>query len=223
MAKPDTTSSSATEQEGLITIEITATMERDFTRRGMFPELRLEKAVRIVSGSTGVHRVTQARAAEVLADVDAKRKWPASAELPRGATKAYSALAQKLREILRQEARRGLWDDPGMDEARRRLCDSPARFAVGEECLFFHDDSEEYGHKVKIIGPFDTYFVRSEGGHFICADGSRGDYLLGYRVVFDGDPTPYVVVAGQLTRDDCKPSHIRLVAGLDVQHAQRHA
>lgn len=222
MAKPDATNSGAIEQEGLINIEITATMEREFKRRGMFPELTLENAARIVSGSTGVHRVTLARAAEVLADVDAKRRWPASADLPRGATNSYSALAKKLREILRQEARRGLWDDPGMDEARRRMSDSPAQFAVGDECLFFHDD-EEYGHKVKIIGAFDTYFVTHKEGRFIRPDGQRGDYRQGYRVTFEGDPTRYIVYAWQLTRDDCKPSHLRLVAGLEVQRAPCHA
>jgi hypothetical protein len=220
MSKPDTTSSSASDQEGLVTVEITPTMEREFMRRGMFPELRLENAVRIINSATGVHRVTQARAAEVLVDADALRQWPASAELPRGVANAYSALARKLKETLRQEARRGLWDDPGFDEARRRLSDSPARFSVGDECLFFHDD-DEYGHKVKIIGGFDTYFVDCMDGHFVRADGQRGEYRYGYRVTFEGDPTAYIVNAGQLTGADCKPSHIRLVACAAFQHDAR--
>jgi hypothetical protein len=223
VSKPDTTSSSSSAPEGLITIEITPTMEREFMRRGMFPELRLENALRIVSGATGVYRVSLARASEVLADADALRQWPASAELPRGATNAYSALARKLKEMLRREARRGLWDDPGIDEARRRMTDSPARFAVGDTCLFFHDDAEEYGHKVKIVGAFDVYFVTHKEGRFIRPDGARGDYRQGYRVAFEDDPQRYIVFAWQLTRDDCKPSYLSLVAGLDVQRAHSHA
>lgn len=218
MPKPDTTSSN-TAQEGLIRVDITATMEREFQRRNMFPEMRLQNALGIINGSTGVYSVSAAHAREILEDAKAMRQK--AAELPRGVPKSYTALVEKLTTALRQEARRGTWDLPSVDEMKRRLSESFARFDVGDRCLYFRDESEEYGVKVKIVQGLDLYQVRVEGGHFIGEHG-RFEFLMGYVIQEDGCE-PFFCPPYQLTRDDCKPSYLRLVAGLDVQRAQCHA
>jgi hypothetical protein len=217
MPKPTRGTSAAT--EGLIRVFITPTMERELQRRNMFPELRLDKAECVNNGATGVYRVSRSRAAEILADAQAMRAR--ADELPRGTPKAYSTLARNLIEALRAEARRGLWRLPDPDEMIRRCNESPARFDVGDECLYFRDQSAEYGYTVRIIKGFGLHKIRTEDGHFLDEKGERVEPLFGYLVqATDGER--WFAAPHQLTGDDCKPSHIRLVAGLDVQQPQRH-
>lgn len=201
-----------------IETQITAVIERDFIRRNVFPALRLEFAHRIIHGATGIHRISLETAENLRDDIQRVRRT----ELPRGMTVAYSALFRKLTDAIREEKRRGLWEDPGIGEMIGRLSTTPAQFSVGDECLFFHDDDEEYGHKCKIVGGYDVYFVSCDSGRFLRPDGQRGDYRYGYRVTFEGDPARYVVRAGQLTRDDCRPSYICLVTGMESQRATHH-
>lgn len=211
MAKPDTDHSSPTAQVGLIAIEVTLTMEREFIRRGMFPELRASNAARL-HGAAGVYFVSTARAAEILADAQAMRAK--SQELPRGIPKAYTAIAARIGEALRAEARRGMWEPPSIEEMKQRVSESFARFNVGDTCLYFSNDDDVYGREVTIVGGLDTRRVRSDVGRFIGEHGPV-EFLTGY-VVQAEDFEPYFARPGQLTRDDCKPSHLRLVAGPDV-------
>lgn len=190
-----------------ICVWITPAMEREFVRRGMFPELRLDKAERINNGATGVHRVSQSRAAEILADAQAMRAR--AAELPKGTPKAYSSLARNIMEALRLEVRRGAGEAPSIDEMRQRMNESPARFEIGEACLYFRDDDEEYGTRVKVVQGFDLYRVATENGHFIGKHG-RIDFRMGY-VVQEDDGRSFFCRPHQLTGDDCKPSYLRLV------------
>jgi len=200
-----------------VEVRISPVLEREYKRRNVFPTLRLEHALRIVNGATGVYTVALDEAQRLLDDA---RSMQLDRELPRGTPLAYSCLARNLATVLKQAERRGLWNDPGIDEMRRRMAESPVQFNVGDECLFFHGESDdEYGHKVKIIGTFGLYFVSCKDGQFIKADGARGEYRRGYCVTFEGDPATYVVRAGQLTRDDCLPSHLCVVAGTAIDHA----
>ena len=48
-----------------ITIPITAVIDREFKRRGVFPELRLEMATKVINGATGKHLVSLERAREI--------------------------------------------------------------------------------------------------------------------------------------------------------------
>lgn len=219
MSNPNPTSGTSAAAEGLIRVFITPTMERELQRRSMFPELRLQNAHSICGAGTGVYIVSPARAREILADAKAMRQK--AAELPRGAAKSYTALIDRLTVALREEARRGAWNAPSIEEMKRRLNESPARFEVGDSCLYFRDDGEPYGASVKIVGGLNLYRVSYEDGHFINEHG-RCEYQLGYVVQEEGQE-PYFARPFQLTRDDCKPAHLRLVAGLDVQQAQRHA
>ena len=73
---------SAASAPNLLTIDITPTIERDYKRREVFAELRIENAARIVNGATGRYEVTIERARAVYADAEHMR-WGTMA-LPRG-------------------------------------------------------------------------------------------------------------------------------------------
>ena len=52
--------------EPSIRVTISPVIEREFKRRDIFPELRIENAERIQNGATGVHKVTIDRANDLL-------------------------------------------------------------------------------------------------------------------------------------------------------------
>ena len=191
--------------EAQILVRISPVIEREFKRRDVFVELRVERAQSILSGTTGVHQVSISRAREIAADAQSQR-WVNGV---RGLTVAYGALARNVAEAIKQEERRGLFDDPGIDVARQRMAESPARLDVGDHVLHF-DDASEYGHQVVVVGGYDLYSPRAKNGPFIGADGRRFEYRYGY-LVKEGSQQ-YFADAHQLTRADCKPSHLRLVA-----------
>lgn len=191
--------------EALIFVRISPVIEREFKRRDVFAELRLEHAKSIINGATGVHQVSMARARELLVDAVAQR---GNRELPRGIPMAYSSLVSNLEASIKHEERRGLFDDPGMEEVRRRMTESPARLAVGERLLCF-EDRAEYGFPVEVAEGYALYAVATDRGAFVRDDGKRIDYRYGY-IVKEGDHLLFAE-AHRLTRDDCKPSHLRLV------------
>ena len=94
-------------------------------------------------------------------------------------------------------------------QARQRMTESPALLAVGERVLCF-DVRSEYGFDVEVVKGYNFYSVASAQGSFVQADGKRLEYQFGY-VVKRGDER-FFVAPYQLTRDDCKPTHLRLVA-----------
>ncbi len=188
-----------------ILVRISPVIEREFKRRDVFPELRIERAKNIINGATGVHHVSIARAREVLADAVAQRD---NRDLPRGIPMAYSSLASNLQESIKHEERRGLFDDPGMEVARQRMAESPARLEVGERVLCFTDWSE-YGSEAEVVQGYGLYGVVSKQGAFVRDDGKRIDYQYGYVISKGGER--FFIEPHKLTREDCKPSHLRLV------------
>ena len=202
-------STPAADPDTYFTVLISPVMEREFKRRDIFPELRLETAVRIQNGATGVHKVSVERAKEVLADAQAMEAH--NRDLPRGIPVAYGALERNLTASLKQEARRGIWDDPGMDEMRNRAAQSPACFDVGDAVLYFSDDAE-YGQKATIVGGYEMYSVTCEDGPYMDSKGQRLEYKRGYAIKCNGSDHRFFCPAHCLTGDDCEPAYLRLVA-----------
>lgn len=211
MAIQETISTSAgAAATSTLKVQISPVIEREFKRRDVFPTLRLETAERIQNGATGVHHVTTAVAQTLLADAKAMRAH--SFDLPRGIPAAYGALVRNISASLKQEARRGLWDDPGIAEMTKRASQSPACFALGDTVLYFADDDEEYGAQVNIVQAYGLYVVSDDSGAYIAADGGRVSYQSGYVVGRKGSERTFFARARQLTRDDCKPAYLFLVA-----------
>jgi hypothetical protein len=195
-----------------ILVRISPVIEREFKRRDVFPELMADRAVRIINGATGEHRVSMTKAREIIANANAQ--LANRYDLARGLPMAYSCLVRNIEETIRQEERRGLFADPGMEEVRQRMTESPARLSVGERVLCF-DDRSEYGFDVEVVKGYNFYSVASAQGSFVQDNGKRLDYQFGY-VVKRGDEQ-FFVAPHQLTREDCKPSHLRLVTRGAVQ------
>lgn len=191
-----------------VVICISPVIEREFKRRGVFPELRLEAADRIVSGATGVHRMANRAAEELLAD--AKAMYSHGHELPRGAKVAYAALVRNVEAMLKQEARRGLSDDPGMAVAAKRAAESPACLVAGTAVLYFRRGAE-YGVEAVVSESYGLYAVAAADGPYITSDGARRDYRFGYIITRKGCCDGVFVPPHTLTRADCKPTHLCLV------------
>lgn len=192
-----------------LTIRISPVIEREFERRGVFPELRLANACRIINGATGVHRVSVERAREVLADAEAQSR---NHDLLRGLPVAYRSLARNISGSLKQELRRGLIDDPGMAEVQRLQAAASACFAVSDRVLYFRDD-DEYGREATIVEGYRMYSVTADDGPYITRDDKRLEYRYGYAIKLKRSDYCFFAPAYRLTRHDCKPSHLRLVVG----------
>jgi len=202
-----------------IAVKISAVIESEFKRRSIFPALRLERAY-FRDGSTGTHRVSVEQARELLADAKAMR--PQGRSLPRGVPAAYSVLAKNVAQALAEEearqaaaddaergARQAAADDPGRDEALKRMTVSPACFSVGDKALFFSAGAER-GVEVTVVRGYGLHTVRDPAGPYVSrSSGKRINYLLGYVVARSGDS--WFCRAFDLTRGDCRPSHLCLV------------
>lgn len=196
--------------ERVIEVRITPTIERDYKRREVFSTLRIEHAEHVLNGATGVYRLTAAFAEEVLADALALYS---GREAVRGLKVAYGSLHDKLEAAVRAEKRRGVWDDPGKDEAMRRMAQSSARFEVGDKVLYFVGGDYDYeGYEANIVESYKMYTVTEPDGAYIDSNGARFDYKFGY-VIKTNDPAHrFWVPPYTLTRDDDgKPSYLRLV------------
>lgn len=188
-------------------IRITPVIEREFKRRSVFPELRLEASTRVINGATGIYRISIEHAREIMSDAEAQKLNRA---LPRGLPVAYGALARNISASLKQQLRRGLLDDPGMVEVQRRQAAASACFQVGDSVLYFGCD--ENGEEAIIINGYEMYAVQAEDGPYITSNDERLEYRHGYVIKLKGGDYDFFVPAYRLIRDDGKPSHLRLVA-----------
>lgn len=193
--------------EPVIEVRITPTIERDYKRREVFSTMRIEHAEHVLNGATGVYTITAAFAEEVLADALARYSGH---EERRGLKVAYGSLFNKLERAVLAEQRKGVWDDPGPDEAVKRMAQSPARFEVGDKVLYFLP-GEEDGYEANIVEGFKMYVVTEPDGSYIDGSGKRLDYRFGYVIKTKNLDRRFWAPPYSLTRDDCKPSHLRLV------------
>lgn len=192
--------------ELIVDVNISATIERDYRRRNVFPALRLENTPRFIN-ATGVHSVSIVEAETILKDAEAQR---GDRSLPRGTPKAFSSLVEKLTAAIKSA--KGLWDDPGIEEMRQRLQESPAQFRVGEQVRYWSEwtDDERDGALLEIIEGYALYRVIDKDGAFTDKDAGRASYQWGYAARDrDGETTFYA--AYNLQRLDYKRGHLRLV------------
>ena len=207
MAESKSTQESTNER--VIEVRITPTIERDFKRREVFSTLRIEHAEHVLNGATGVYTITAAFAEEVLADALARYSGH---EERRGLKVAYGSLHNKLKAAVLAEQRKGVWDDPGKDEAMRRRAQSSACFEVGDKALYFPGGDYDYeGYEANIVETYKMYPVTEPDGAYIDSNGARFDYKFGYVIKTKAPDSRFWAPPYTLTRDDCKPSHLRLV------------
>lgn len=101
-----------------VVVTITAAIDRDYARRGVFPELRVAKATETThGGASGVFEISPERAQEVLADAERERLVRPA---PHGMPQAYTALARQLRRNEPTEVeRRGREAEQRRQQAQR--------------------------------------------------------------------------------------------------------
>lgn len=105
-------------------------------------------------------------------------------------------------------------EDPGIDAAMTAAHASPARFKVGDACVWWCPGSDNHGEKLEITKGFQFCRHNSLTGRFIDKDGYRFDYQWGYwaRAIAD---KPYFYPAYELRDIDHGIRHIRLVGAAD--------
>lgn len=105
-------------------------------------------------------------------------------------------------------------EDPGIDAARAAAHASPARFKVGDACVWWNPGFKNHGEKLEITGGFQFCRINSPTtGRFIDKDGYRFDYRWGYwaRAIAD---RPYFYAAYELRDINYGIRHIRLVGAV---------
>lgn len=207
-------------EEPTVEVWITPVIERDHKGRGAFPELRLEYAVKIVNGATGVYRVSMDDANAVWKDAEERYEALGYSLETRGLRHAYTSLMRRVRDAVNRESRRGLWDDPGQDEMSKRMRETPATFRPGETAMLCCDgfDGTEEGELVAIVGAYEPAGKSyGDDGRFVDAKGARHSYGPGYTIQ-TSDGKQYFARAHQLTDLDYSMRHLRLATkdGLHV-------
>lgn len=155
-----------------VTVRITPTIDRDYVRRGVFPELRIADAP-AMAGIAGLFVLTADRAREVLADAEAERLVRTS---PPGTPKSYTSLVDALRKDLgmcrrpelieeaqERQVRAQRWDDRA---ALKRAAEFDAEATAAEARANDMPGSEEQfrGAAVQALyrawGAFEVTFLR---------------------------------------------------------------
>lgn len=168
-------------------VHITAAVERDYSHRQVFPELRLPQAWRAY-GSTGIYSVSSGRACELLADAGARGS---TRGLPRGLPVAYTALVRSLHVSLKHAA-------------QKHIDATLARLEVGSHALYAPGDDAE-PVSVVVIGGYRQYTVNGDNG---------AEYRHGYTVARYGAglDSQFFAPAHALRLPTRRPSHLRAVA-----------
>lgn len=188
--------------EPMVNVWITPTVEREYRVRNVFPALRIEKAMRVMNTATGVFALTVDAASEVLADATSQCQVRRPEQ--KGLTTAYTSLRRTLAQQVQSAERRDTVPDPGLEEARKAVHESVARFKVGEAC----QDSQ--GKTYEIVGGYGFYRVQDDEGPYWHADGARVVYAYGYEVKAPGEEV-YFVRPHRLWDADGEIKHLRLV------------
>lgn len=103
--------------------------------------------------------------------------------------------------------------DPGYEAALEASLASPARFNIGDVCIFWRPGDEDHLEKMEITSPFEFIRVNDSDGHFIGKGGERFDYQWGYMARAIGGKS-YFYAAHELRDLNHRISHIRLVGAV---------
>lgn len=104
-------------------------------------------------------------------------------------------------------------EDPGIDAAWLAARDSPAKFKVGDVCLYCNPRDRNHGEKMEITQGFHYTHVNDVAGRFINKNGKRFDYRWGYMARAIGEK-PYFYAAHELMDTDYRTRHIRLIGAV---------
>ncbi len=187
-----------------VDIIITPTIERDYRRRNVFPDMWSGREDKILNSGHFLHKdVTSGYAQELLDDARAQR---ICADTTRGTMVAYSALGKNLWRGLKDLLEAVTVLDPGEEAVAEWLngSESPARYKAGESAL------DQWGAVVEIVEGYHLISVRDEDGVYRTKEGERFSYRFGYATK-KSDGRVYALSPWELRDIDGKPRHIRVV------------
>ena len=113
-------------------------------------------------------------------------------------------------------------EDPGYESALKASLASPARFNVGDVCIYWAPGHDFHGEKLEITKAYQFMRANTPTGRFIDTDGKRFDYVWGY-VAREIGGEPCFFSAHELRDIDHNIRHIRLVGAVETdthEHGQ---
>lgn len=191
--------------DGPIELIVTQSIQRNFERRGMYPQFRPEFAAKVLPSKAGVFFVSLEQAEEMLQDAQEQRR---KNDGPRGTASAFTSLIYSLERSIRAERFRGCVEFPGEEQAIAERHAASAIFDVGDRVEVWYDDGSK-GTPVTIVSPYAYYFVKDDDGTYL-SKGERVIYCQGYRASYDNGNT-FFFYARQLTPVGKSYGHLRLV------------
>ena len=191
--------------DGPIWLRITPTVQRNYERRGIFPQFRPSRSAKTLPNGSIVFYVTVEQAEEVLQDAQEQRQ---KNDGPRGAAAGFTSLIYALERSIRAEKFRGCIEFPGAEKVIAERRAASAIFKVGDRVTVWRGDRTE-GAPATIVGPYDAYFVRNDDGTYISND-ERVKYCQGYRASYDNGEI-FFFYAWQLAPIGESYGHLRLV------------
>jgi hypothetical protein len=194
--------------EAVVSIVVTDLVEADYEKRGVFPELRRRLTNWYPAPKAGGFWVPVSLAVQISSDATAQHiscvKQPKLAE-------AYMSLMLDTVRAIRQKREGYGWKDPGRDEVVARVNAASACWDVGDVAVHFGNELDS-GAVVEIVYGYGYSTVITEHGHFVSKDGGETiEHRPGYIVRERDTGRQYFTTAGNLTTEECKPSHLRLV------------
>lgn len=192
--------------DAVVKVAITALVEADYEQRGVFPELRRRLTNWRPSSMSGGFWISVDLAVQVARDASAQHI--SYCEKKPDLSDAYMALMLETVQAIKLKREGRLWKDPGVNEFVARKEASYARWKLGDLAYYFGDEMSS----VEVIREYGHFRVITPDGHFLCEEtGNAVDYRLGYVVRNRQTKHEFFVQAGQLTDEECAPSHLRLV------------
>lgn len=102
--------------------------------------------------------------------------------------------------------------DPGYESALKASSDSPARFHIGDVCIYWAPGYDFHGEKLEITSEYQFFRVNSQDGRFF-DDGERFDYRWGYLARELGGQSLFYP-AHLLVDINYRISHLRLIGAV---------
>lgn len=101
--------------------------------------------------------------------------------------------------------------DPGCEGVLRIHREVSATFPVGAQVLYFMDGVKA-GQYAAVSSPYQLSSIVDREGPFMLPDGRRVQYRFGYGITLSESGKEIFAAAYQLTRDDLKPSYLRVAS-----------
>lgn len=171
------TESPMAEVGGPIKMQITASVQRNYQQREVFPQYRPERAAKVLPSLTAVFWVTVDEAEEVLRDAQEQRR---KNDGPRGQAKAFTGLVHALEDAIKDEQFQDCVEFPGAEEVDAERCAASAIFKVGTRVSIW--DGDEQVGQGSVIGEYRGRLVRCPDGPYV-NHGERVEYRYGYTVI----------------------------------------